>query len=379
VSSITELVAALALASHTILIADGVYPLTTTLSVARNVTLQAEAAGRVVLDGQGQVAPVTVDIRFVTVRLHGLTLINGHAYNGGCVHITGATVIISNSTISGCAATNYGGGVYAGGSATLSVTDSTITGCTSQRLGGGVFAVFSIVMISSSTVSNCTAPFEGSGSTEGGQGGGICLSWGSTGTLSQTAITDCTATLYGGGIFMSNRAGLSMSTSSIRGCSAQSGGGIWQNELQLQNVAVHLDGLIFESNSASFAQAIGLAAPSASSTIANTIFSGHNPAASIIHVGARVTWICALGTFMPPTGTFFLDFNSSVACARNCSAGFYATLRNHTTKTCGDRECVGHYCPEATVTPIPCPSGTYQPERGARTQGSCIPVAPSDV
>lgn len=51
-----------------------------------------------------------------------------------------------------------------------------------------------------------------------------------------------------------------------------------------------------------------------------------------------------------------------------CSAGYYCESRS--TEAAPDGEVYGykcpkgHFCPEGTPVPVPCPSGTYQPSEG---------------
>ena len=41
------------------------------------------------------------------------------------------------------------------------------------------------------------------------------------------------------------------------------------------------------------------------------------------------------------------------------------------------RSPVGHFCPEGTIVPQPCPNGTHLPtEGGGTSRASCIPCSP---
>ena len=60
----------------------------------------------------------------------------------------------------------------------------------------------------------------------------------------------------------------------------------------------------------------------------------------------------------------------------NCSVGYYCSLAaivpNPTSETFGDICPIGHYCPEGTASPVPCPVGTYQPNTGMGQQLDCL-------
>ena len=120
---------------------------------------------------------------------------------GGGVHVSNATFVMSGGTISGCSA-GAGGGLYVDGS-TLTIEGGTISGCTASDagMGGGLCAYNSIITIGGGTIENNKAIYGGgvalnnswinpitnwkvignkayqtkSGSGNGGIGGGIYL------------------------------------------------------------------------------------------------------------------------------------------------------------------------------------------------------------
>jgi hypothetical protein len=104
---------------------------------------------------------------------------------------------------------------------------------------------------------------------------------------------------------------------------------------------------------------------------------------------------------MPLIGQFIANFTSSVRCLYVCADGFYSNSHYHSSQRCAGLCAqptfelikglppwsyaivepsveprlpgpVGHYCGEGTITPQPCPVGTYQPLPGARMLASCI-------
>ena len=88
---------------------------------------------------------------------------------GGGVHLSNATFVMSGGTISGCSA-GAGGGLYVDGS-TLTIEGGTISGCTASGagMGGGLCAYHSIITIGGGTIENNKAIY----------GGGVALnnSW----------------------------------------------------------------------------------------------------------------------------------------------------------------------------------------------------------
>ena len=60
-----------------------------------------------------------------------------------------------------------------------------------------------------------------------------------------------------------------------------------------------------------------------------------------------------------------------------CAAGYYCTLEakqtNPTSAGLGGGQCsAGHYCPQGTSSPIPCPPGTYRNPPGASLSTECL-------
>jgi hypothetical protein len=151
-----------------------------------------------------------------------MSIINGKALNdsGAGIYI-GSTnnLTLSNSTLSGNSANNYGGGIFNDGDLTLS--NSTLSG-NSANDGGGIFNY------GTATVSNSTL----SGNSANDSGGGI-FNYG-TATVSNSTLSGNSAN-DGGGIF--NDGDLTLSNSTLSGNSANdSGGGIFNDgDLTLSN------------------------------------------------------------------------------------------------------------------------------------------------
>ena len=64
----------------------------------------------------------------------------------------------------------------------------------------------------------------------------------------------------------------------------------------------------------------------------------------------------------------------------SCYAGFYCTNAseeaNPINQPYGDECLVGHYCPEHSHMPTPCPPGTYNPDIQMTNISSCLPCDP---
>lgn len=122
----------------------------------------------------------------------------------------GATVTITDCTISGNSSAPGGGGIF-GTNTFLTVANSTISGNSTTRNGGGI-SVSGGLVIENSTIS---------GNSAGGDGGGI---WGGA-TVENSTISGNSAGTSGGGIY--NNSSLDVTLSTITGNSAPSGGGIY--------------------------------------------------------------------------------------------------------------------------------------------------------
>ena len=129
---------------------------------------------------------------------------------------TNAVLRLTNSTISGNRSDDNGGAFENGPGGTVIITDSTITNNIATN-NGGSFYNYNILEISGST-------FAGNTSTNGG---GIFNIAGGTLAVSNSALSNNTASLSGGGIF--NLGTLTVSNSTLSGNSAISGGGIYNN------------------------------------------------------------------------------------------------------------------------------------------------------
>ncbi len=149
----------------------------------------------------------------VTANLDDLTLTGGSYSLGAGINIanSGATVNVTDSTISGNTAPNAGGGIYNYG--TVDVTDSTISGNIGSNGAGGIYNNNGKVNITDSTISGNDA---GSGS------GGGTYNYGTV-DVTDSTISGNTAGGRGGGI--ANVGPANVTDSTISGNTAAGGGG----------------------------------------------------------------------------------------------------------------------------------------------------------
>ena len=112
---------------------------------------------------------------------------------GGGVHLSNATFVMSGGTISGCSA-GAGGGLYATYSSKITINKGTISECSASE-GGGLYVDGSTLTIEGGTISGCTA-------SGAGMGGGLCA-YNSIITIGGGTIEKNRA-VYGGGVALNN-------------------------------------------------------------------------------------------------------------------------------------------------------------------------------
>jgi predicted outer membrane repeat protein len=228
------------------------------LGVFKNVTISGPGADQLSIDGnQSPTQPVfsvsaTATISGLTIRngADGIDNFGGTLTVRNCVISDNAIIGISNSTqefgvvtatiLSSTVSGNSQGGVSSvpnifSGGATVTITDCTISGNFSAPGGGGIFGTHTFLTVANSTISgNSTARNGGgisvsgglvienstiSGNSAGGNGGGI---WGGA-TVENSTISGNSAGGNGGGIY----GGATVENSTISGNSGTNGGGIY--------------------------------------------------------------------------------------------------------------------------------------------------------
>ena len=131
-----------------------------------------------------------------TTNINQCTFTGNTAYfaKGGGVYGTGATINITDTTITGLGfgsqVADYGAGVYAGPSTALTMRNCTLTGLRAQVHGGGVYSEGTGVC----TLSNCTIDSNSAGSS----GGGVYIAAGTGHTIVNCTITGNSGSGTGG-------------------------------------------------------------------------------------------------------------------------------------------------------------------------------------
>ena len=193
------------------------------LSITSRLTITGSGASTSIIDGNKSVRPdsrvlvigsgITVNITGVTIRNGGTTAVGGGIFNGG-------TLTLTNSTVSGSAAENDGGGIF-NNAGTLTLINSIVSGNNAGVDGGGIRNdPGGTVTLTNSTVS---------GNAAGDDAGGIHNVAGGTLTLTNSTVSGNAAGDDGGGIrnsgtanvvsstIANNRAGLNSSPNNLGG------------------------------------------------------------------------------------------------------------------------------------------------------------------
>ena len=181
-----------------------------------------------------------------TMTMNGGTIKDCSASDGGGIYAAGA-VVLNGGTISGCKAVGSyrsGGGIYIDSSGSLTMGGGSIESCTASNWGGGVFAQGTFELTGGS-ITHCSA-LSGGGvhihsattTLNGGTikdcsasyGGGVYIARiSSTLKMINGSIESCTASNWGGGVYINNR--MTMTGGSITGCTADGGGGIYNYDI----------------------------------------------------------------------------------------------------------------------------------------------------
>jgi len=131
VSSTSALVAAIGSSATRIVLQAGTYDLTSTLTISRAVTIEAQVAGSVVLNGMGQRRVFTI-LSTGVAQLIGLNITGGYASYVGARYLNLAQPFLEASSSAPLERYAHaclfwqGGGLYIEGSATL--TNCNISG-----------------------------------------------------------------------------------------------------------------------------------------------------------------------------------------------------------------------------------------------------------
>ena len=170
------------------------------LDIERSMIIDASAASGIVVSGGGNSRVFEVDSSAL-VSINGLVISDGAAgpQGGGILNhgeLTLERVVVTNNTENGAGPASFdlgGGGIYNSDGATLNLTDSTVSNNTAlNQPGGGIYGFFnSTINITRSTVS---------GNLGGDVAGGL-RSLGDANVLDSTFSGNVSTAWHGGGIF----------------------------------------------------------------------------------------------------------------------------------------------------------------------------------
>ena len=172
------------------------------LDIDRSVTIDAPAAGVTVsAGGSSRVievgAGLTVDIADVVIRDGAAAPQGGGILNNGVLSLD--NVVVTDNTENSAGPANFafgGGGIYNGDGATLNLTDSTVSNNTAvNQPGGGIYGFFnSTINITSSTIT---------GNVGGDVAGGL-RSLGNTTVVNSTFSGNTSTAWHGGAMFLTD-------------------------------------------------------------------------------------------------------------------------------------------------------------------------------
>ena len=283
----------------------------------------------------------------------------------GILTVTGGSVIHSNRCGRGDGNVGDGGGVFLG-SLRIGVTamfDGVSVHSNVASTGAGMYIRRSVVSIRHSRIDGNDAVARGGDSTEGNAaaGGGLYFEEDSSVEIEHTDITRNTVSGRGGGVFVSSGGRLELRHSRLllndvsKSAAGGGGGGC----------------ALFVERTANSSNAV---------LVNNTFDSGGLVCASntMISIGNELRFICQLGSYMPPTPLSVDSTSAFQGCKYPCPASTFGNTSGLTSPLCSGPCPLGHYCPEATVVPTPCPPGRHiTPIAGVGSAlESCLPCAP---
>ena len=362
-----------------------------------------------ILDGGGA-SRIFVLSDGCSLSLQGLRLANGRAEqweDGGAIKAVAAGDIeLSDVTFSNCSVSGaLGGAVFVKDSGKISMNNVGYTGCSATAVAEDASSVYSVaggavyvenvgsVVVAAGSFADCT----------GARGGGMFLKGCDDISMTNVTVTRCSAVFQGGGLYVRD-GNMSMINVTYTDCSAGDYGGAAMAMFADQ---VLVSGTTFERSKSTEGGALYLlsvedldlfdsrffdnwadAPPSAlfysssrgctcEAQLLNTSFVGNAaPGDMTILAASPLTRAdCRLGYWMPNLGQQHGDLTG---CDHKCAAGHYGNAPNLASSTCSGPCPKGHYCPEGTVLPVPCPEGTRMPNRQAVDMSDCMECAPGE-
>ena len=88
-------------------------------------------------------------------------------------------------------------------------------------------------------------------------------------------------------------------------------------------------------------------------------------------INVRFPFQCKLGEYMIPTPQMMATGANFRGCLFKCPGGTYGNTPFLTSQECSGRCPVGHYCPEGSAQPLPCPLNTFAADVGSSVCINC--------
>jgi beta-glucanase (GH16 family) len=228
-------------------LAGSTVALSSPLSIADDVTLDADDAPGFAVSGQGTVRVLEV-ASGADVVIEGLTVVDGYGFevaggvlNNGSLTLERGVVADNRVTTSGVDFWKGGGGIYNGQDATLVLRDSTVRdNAVEGGAGGGVYSFFgTTVTVDRSTIS---------GNSAGDVGGGM-RSLGDATLLNSTVSGNTSVGWHGGGVFQTDGA-MTITHSTLTDNSSPGGtaGGVFVGTFGESAASVSLTGSVVAGN-----------------------------------------------------------------------------------------------------------------------------------
>lgn len=342
----------------TLLLADGTYapeadPLNA-LVISKSVALRAVNEYGVTLDGQGARRVLRIDSGNVT--LDGVVVTGGYigdnGEHGAGIGVRGGVVEMTNVYVWGC---KFGLLNRASRGTGLDVADGHVTA-------------------TDSFFSYNEAPV--------GTGAGVSVRGGVADFLRCEFKGNEAIYGSGGGIAIANVARVSVIESSVIENSAGAGGaGIDADAgtLVMQHTRVIGNRATLRSvTEAACALIMRRLVDGANSLMYNNTFIPGNCEADVmIYMFLQVPFRCEPGRYMTAAPFSVAATTELVGCQFPCPAGTFGGDNLFLdAQECSGRCPAGHFCPEGTVDPIPCPPGYFLGSESGSSPQSCIPCSP---
>lgn len=206
-ATVASLAAAIAAAPSgaTLRLCAGLFSVTGTLLIEKDLTLVGAGKDLTILDGQDLVQVLRINDGIVTLQDLTVTRANAGDVSGGGILIMKGDVTLRGVTISQNTTNIFGGGVFIAQGTLALQAETAVTG-NSATNGGGIYTQSGAVTLAAGTIV--------SGNEAINQGGGIFTLAGGVTLPARSRVSDNTAAA-GGGIFRATLGNVALSPGSI--------------------------------------------------------------------------------------------------------------------------------------------------------------------